>query len=209
MYVVLVPVKPPAVGKSRLVGLSDQTRRELATAFALDTVAAAREATAVTTVLGVTDDAALAAELRRLGCDAIPDGVAGDLNATLRQAAAEAARRWPGALPVALCADLPALRSHELDAALSDVTAGEAAYVADAAGVGTTLYTAAHELFAPSFGARSASVHAHAGARAVTLDVPGLRRDVDDLDDLRDALELGVGPRTRQRAASLVGDGPS
>ena len=39
-YVVLVPVKPPAVGKSRLVGLPDETRRELAAAFALDTVSA-------------------------------------------------------------------------------------------------------------------------------------------------------------------------
>ena len=209
MYVVLVPVKPPAVGKSRIVGLSAQTRRELATAFALDTVAAARAATAVTAVLVVTDDAALALELRHLGCDAIPDGVTGDLNATLRLAAAEAVRRWPGSLPVALCADLPALQSRELDAALSDVAQGEAAYVADASGIGTTFYTAAYEHFEPSFGPRSASVHADAGARALTLDAPGLRRDVDDLDDLRDALDLGVGPRTSQRAASLLGDGPS
>ena len=209
MYVVLVPVKPPAVGKSRLVGLSDETRRELATAFALDTVAVALQATMVTAVLAVTDDAALAAELRSLGCDAIPDGVTGDLNATLRQAAAEAARRWPGSLPVALCADLPALQAEELDAALSHVSPGEPAYVADADGVGTTLYTAAYDSFEPHFGAMSGTSHAEAGAKAVTLPVPGLRRDVDDLDDLRVALELGAGPRTRRRAASLVGDGPS
>ena len=39
-YAVLVPVKPPAHGKSRLVGPPDDLRRELAAAFALDTVAA-------------------------------------------------------------------------------------------------------------------------------------------------------------------------
>ena len=207
-YVVLVPVKPPAVGKSRLVGLSDGTRRGLAAAFALDTVAAAREATHVTAVLAVTDDAALAAEVRLLGCEAIPDGVAGDLNATLRQAAAEADRRWPGAEPVALCADLPALKPRELDAALLQVGTGETAYVTDSDGVGTTLYTAAHSAFDPAFGPMSGTAHAEAGARALTVEAPGLRRDVDDLDDLRAALELGVGPRTRLRAASLVGDGP-
>ena len=32
--VVVVPVKPPALGKSRLVGLTDEQRRELAQAFA-------------------------------------------------------------------------------------------------------------------------------------------------------------------------------
>src|SRR4051794_18143869 len=39
-FVVLVPVKPPAVGKSRLLGLDAAVRRSLAEAFAQDTVAA-------------------------------------------------------------------------------------------------------------------------------------------------------------------------
>ena len=209
MYVVLVPVKPPLVGKSRLVGLPGPARSELATAFALDTVAACLGAAAVGAVLAVTDDASLADLLRGIGCEAVPDGVTGDLNATLRQAAAEANRRWPGAVPVALCADLPALRAEELDQALSEVTPGEAAYVADASGEGTTLYTAGYEIFDPRFGPASARAHADAGARALSADVPGLRHDVDDLDDLRAVLTLGVGPRTAQRAASLAGDGPS
>ncbi|MCU1538495.1 MAG: 2-phospho-L-lactate guanylyltransferase, partial [Humibacillus sp.] len=36
-YVVLLPVKPPALGKSRIQGLPDARRRDLAEAFALDT----------------------------------------------------------------------------------------------------------------------------------------------------------------------------
>jgi len=208
MYVVLVPVKPPAVGKSRLVGLGDRERRELAAAIALDTVEACRAATLVSEVLAITDDAGFSAELAAIGCATIPDGTSDDLNGTLRLGAAEARRRWPGLVPVALLGDLPALRSAELDDVLRALEPGAAAYVADADGFGTTLYTAAHDDFRPRFGAGSAAAH-DAVATRVEHAGPGLRRDVDDLTGLRQAWALGVGPRTRRRAASLLGDGPS
>jgi 2-phospho-L-lactate guanylyltransferase len=211
MYVVLVPVKPPALGKSRLggsLGLGDLDRREVAAAIALDTVEACRTATLVAEVLGVTDDAGFSAELAAIGCATIPDGTSDDLNSTLRLAAAEAHRRWPDLVPVALLGDLPALRPAELDAALSSIESGASAYVADADGSGTTLYTAAYDDFAPRFGAGSAAAH-DAVAREIHGALPGLRRDVDDLADLQQAWDLGVGPRTHRRTASLVGDGPS
>jgi 2-phospho-L-lactate guanylyltransferase len=211
MYVVLVPVKPPALGKSRLggpLGLGDLERRELAAAIALDTVEACRTATLVSEVLAVTDDAGFSAELAAIGCATIPDGVSDDLNSSLRLAAAEARRRWPDLVPAALLGDLPALRPGELDAALGSIEPGAPAYVADADGSGTTLYTAAYDAFAPRFGAGSAAAH-HAVAQEVEGALPGLRRDVDDLADLRQAWQLGVGPRTHRRTASLVGDGPS
>jgi 2-phospho-L-lactate guanylyltransferase len=208
MYVILVPVKPPAVGKSRLAELGDRERRELAAAIALDTVEACRAATLVSEVLGITDDAGFAAELAAIGCATIPDGTSDDLNGTLRLAAAEAHRRWPELVPVAVLGDLPALRPADLDAALSTLKPGEQAYVADADGTGTTLYTASHDEFAPRFGAGSAAAH-DVSARQITHAAPGLRRDVDDLTDLRHAWALGIGPRTRRRAASLVGDDPS
>ena len=77
-YGVLVPVKRPAVAKSRLAGLGDDLRTELAGAFAMDTVAAALESPAVGCVVAVTDDHVLAAALAGLGAHAVPDGVAGD-----------------------------------------------------------------------------------------------------------------------------------
>src|SRR5689334_20066554 len=101
-YVVLLPVKPPARGKSRL-DVDPARRRALAAAFALDTARACLEAARVRAVLAVTDDAAFADDLRAAGCVTIPDGVAGDLNESLRQAAAEARRRWPRTVPVAVC----------------------------------------------------------------------------------------------------------
>jgi 2-phospho-L-lactate guanylyltransferase len=202
-FAVVVPVKPPAVGKSRLVGLTDEQRRALAGAFALDTVTACLAASAVGAVLVATDDARFSAELARLGCPAIPDGVTSDLNAALRQAAAEAGRRWPDLTPVALCADLPALRPADLDLALAVVVTGRAAFVADAAGVGTTLYTAPYDAFDPRFGLGSRAAHLDGGAEEITGPLVSLRRDVDDLSDLREALALGVGPRTAEVADGL------
>lgn len=200
-HAVLVPVKPPARGKSRLVGVDDRARAELASAFALDTVTACLAAEGVAEVLVATDDAVFASAMGRLGATCIPDGAGADLNAALRQAAADARRRWPHLTPVALCADLPALRSDDLDAALeaaARLPADGAAFVADADGVGTTLYLASYDVFEPRYGDGSAAAHAGAGVRALEGGLVSLRRDVDDLVDLAAAVGLGVGPRTQQ-----------
>jgi 2-phospho-L-lactate/phosphoenolpyruvate guanylyltransferase len=195
-HVVLLPVKPPSVGKSRLVGLPTDLRRDLAVAFALDTASAYLTTAGVGAVLVVTDDAAFSQHLTALGCEAVPDGAAGDLNACLRLAASEALRRWPWLSPVAVCADLPALRPVELGSALGALPAGVASFVADAAGSGTTMYAAPHDAFDPRFGPDSRAAHLNAGAVPVAGDLASLRQDVDDLDDLRRVLGLGVGPRT-------------
>ena len=195
-FAVVVPIKPPSRGKSRLVGLPDGLRRELATAFALDTVLACLSADRVGAVLAVTDDVGFARALGDLGCAAIPDGVTGDLNGSLREGAAEAARRWPGLVPVALCADLPALLPGDLDEALAQAPLAAAAFVADTAGTGTTLYAAARELFDPQFGVESRAAHLEGGAVELRGDLRSLRRDVDHLADLAEARLLGLGRHT-------------
>lgn len=194
-YVVLVPVKPPARGKSRL-GPAGGRRRELAAAFALDTVAACLAADTVAEVLAVTDDARFARELADAGCAVLPDGATDDLNASLRAAAAEAHRRWPLLRPAVVCADLPALRAEDLDRALGSALSHPAAFVGDAHGPGTTLYTADHARFAPRFGPGSRAAHLDDGATELTDPLPSLRQDVDDVDDLERATALGLGPRT-------------
>jgi 2-phospho-L-lactate/phosphoenolpyruvate guanylyltransferase len=196
-YVVLLPVKPPARGKSRLE-VDPVRRRALAAAFALDTAHACLAANRVSTVLAVTDDARFADDLRAAGCATLPDGVADDLNESLRLAAAEARRRWPDARPVAVCADLPSLQPADLDAALRAADAvATPAFVADGDGVGTTLYTAALEDFAPRFGPGSREAHLDAGAREIEGGLPSLRCDVDDANGLAVAVELGLGAHTR------------
>jgi 2-phospho-L-lactate guanylyltransferase len=196
-YVVLLPVKPPSRGKSRLVGLPDDRREALAAAFALDTAAAALATPGVRAVLAVTDDHAFARQLSDIGCAVIPDGVSDDLNGSLRLAAAEAARRWPGSVPVALTADLPSLAAADLDAVLARVGEGPA-FVRDAAGLGTTLYAALPAQFSPRFGGASAEAHRASGAVEVGEEYATVRRDVDTLADLTAAMLLGLGPRSAE-----------
>lgn len=202
-YVVVVPVKPPALGKSRMVGLADSQRRGLARALALDTVAACLGAQHVAQVLVATDDAAFSREFAELGCATVPDGDTNDLNAALRQAVAEARRRWPELIPAALCADLPALRSQDLTTALASFVPDGPSFVADAAGLGTTLYTAPYDEFDPHFGLDSRHAHVVSGALELAGELRSLRRDVDDLSDLAEAIGLGVGPETARLAADL------
>ncbi|QBR94035.1 2-phospho-L-lactate guanylyltransferase [Nocardioides euryhalodurans] len=201
-FVTLVPVKPPAHGKSRLRGLGDDERRRLAAAFALDTVAACLATPSVAAVLCVTDDARFAADLAATGCAVLPDGVADDLNEALRLAAHEAARRWPDLVPVAVCADLPALRPHDLEGALLS-WAGAAGFVVDSDGTGTTMYVAPTVDFDPRFGHHSRADHLAAGAREIDGALPTLRRDVDDAAALAQAEELGLGIRTAEVLAGL------
>jgi 2-phospho-L-lactate guanylyltransferase len=195
-FVVLVPVKPPARGKSRLAGLPDDLRAALATAFARDTIAAAQAADAVAEVMVVTDDHTFAAAVRETGCAVLPDGVTGSLNGSLVQAAAEAQRRWPSYAVAALCADLPALVPDELTQALRAVGPGSA-FVADHAGTGTTLYAVLPgQPFDPRFGPRSAQAHLDSGAAALPGELATLRLDVDDAGDLGRAMLVGVGVHT-------------
>jgi 2-phospho-L-lactate guanylyltransferase len=197
-FAVLVPVKPPAFAKSRLGDLGDAARSDLATAFAVDTVTAALACPSVARVLVVTDDHELAAGLADLGVDVIPDGTTDDLNGTLRLAAAEMHRREPDLSLVALCADLPALRPDELALALDASSPSGLSFVADAEGVGTTAVVAATlDDFAPAFGAASRQRHLDAGAHEIDgVDVPSVRRDVDDRATLAEATRLGLGRRT-------------
>ncbi|MGH3361846.1 MAG: 2-phospho-L-lactate guanylyltransferase [Nocardioides sp.] len=194
-HVVLLPVKPPSVGKSRLAPLPDGLRRDLAIAFALDTATSCLAA-GVGRVLAITSDEQLAGRLGELGCAVVPDGQVGDLNACLRLAAEESARRWPVLTPVAVCADLPALDRDELVSALAAAPGDGAGFVADARGTGTTLYAAPMGAFDPRFGRESRAAHAAAGALEIPGELTTLRHDVDDVDDLYRALALGVGPCT-------------
>jgi 2-phospho-L-lactate/phosphoenolpyruvate guanylyltransferase len=203
---VLMPVKVLTQAKSRLAGLAGPRRGELALAVACDTVTAVLETAQVARAVVITDDPVAASALRELGAQVIPDEPRDGLNAALRHGAVIAAQYWPEDGTAALSADLPALRPAELARALSAAAVWPNAFVADAAGDGTTLYTAAPgAAFRPAFGLASRARHAAGGAIELGLtDVPGLRRDVDTPADLRGAAELGLGPRTAPLATELL-----
>ena len=203
---VLMPVKVLDRAKSRLAELAGPRRGELALALACDTVTAVLETGQAARVIAITDDPVAAATLRSLGALVVPDEPRDGLNAALRHGAAFAAARWPGSGTAALSADLPALRPAELSRALNAAATWPTAFVADAAGDGTTLYTTAPgAAFRPAFGLASGARHAAGGATELELkDIPGLRRDVDTPADLRAAAVLGLGPRTARLAAELL-----
>jgi 2-phospho-L-lactate/phosphoenolpyruvate guanylyltransferase len=203
-FVVLVPVKDPDVGKSRL-RVPEHLRPGVASAFALDTLHAAGESELVADVIVVTHDEAFAAVATEFGYDHVDD-VAGGLNASLIAAAAAIQRRHPDRRPVALCADLPSLRAADLTAALASLPEHAPAYVADASGTGTTMYSAPYPAFEPQFGPGSAAAHAAAGAVAIIGDLPTLRCDVDDEASLAAALRLRVG-RFTQDVVPVLGAG--
>ncbi|QZY28180.1 2-phospho-L-lactate guanylyltransferase [Nocardioides coralli] len=199
-HVVIVPVKSPAVGKSRL-RVPGPARVELARAFALDVLAAAESTSTVAEVVVATSDPEVAQTVRALGHRVVAEG--NGLNHALRAAAAAARGWWPDLVPVALCADLPCLTAHDLGSALAQVTADGASFVVDATGEGTTLYGAGQDHFAPCFGPGSSAAHAAAGARPVDGALATLRRDVDDEADLAEAVRLGPGRHTREALALL------
>jgi 2-phospho-L-lactate/phosphoenolpyruvate guanylyltransferase len=205
-WTVVLPVKVLANAKSRLAVLAGSRRADLALALASDTVSAVLACPEVARVLVVTSDATAGSRLAALGALLVPDEPGDGLNAALRHGAAVAAARWPGSGIAALAADLPALRPAELGLALRAATAaGGAAFVPDAAAIGTTMYAVAPGMvFRPMFGGASRARHASAGAVELSLDgVPGLRRDVDTPEDLRAALALGAGFRTAEVAGRL------
>lgn len=193
----VIPVKVLAQAKSRLTGLPSERRSQLALAMAADTVAAAVAAESVAAVLVVTDDPDVSASANGLGALVLADSPAAGLNEALGFGAAYAAQRWPFRGRAGLAGDLPALRPAELTEVLARAARLRVAFVPDADGTGTTLYAAAPGAdFRPQFGTDSRRRHLASGAKEVNAP-PGLRRDVDTLDDLRLAAEIGLGMRTR------------
>ena len=199
LWSIVIPVKVLAQAKSRLTGLAGPPRAQLALAMAADTVAAVLAAPQVASVVVVSDDQAVGAELGRLGAVVIADEPAAGLNPALVFGAGYADSQWPGRGRAAMAGDLPALRPGELTIALEAAGRAGEAFVPDAAGTGTTLYAAGPGVaFQPGFGLGSRDRHLAAGA--AELDLPeliGLRQDVDTPADLRRAASLGLGPRTR------------
>lgn len=198
LWTLIVPLKPLTLAKSRLATSHQLRRPALALAFALDTVSAALSCAQVAAVKVVTSDERAGEELRAIGADIIPDRSTGGLNAALTYGAATARAQAPGSSVAALNADLPALRSFELGRVLNAATGASRSFLADAAGVGTTMLTArSGAALRPAFGVASRQRHLSSGASEITLDdVPSVRQDVDTGEDLVAALALGVGRHT-------------
>ncbi|AOX47333.1 2-phospho-L-lactate guanylyltransferase [Microbacterium sp. BH-3-3-3] len=202
-WTIIVPVKPAAVGKTRLTDVGVD-REALARAIALDTVTAAAAAARVARVIVVTDDAGVRAELRRTRkVEVVPEGDTRGLDAAIALGAAAAGVATARA---ALLGDLPALRPADLDAALELAASVERGVVPDAETTGSTLVTArAGAVWVSAFGEDSAARHRLLGCTDLAVErASSLRRDVDTAEQLSQAVALGVGPRTSAVLASAA-----
>lgn len=212
-WAVVVPVKDPARGKSRLE-VSGIDRISLARAIALDTIAAAAVCPGVEQVVVVTDDATLplhaagiphlrwvdetATRARRAAAGAAGAAAAlpeAGLDGAIVLGMAEADERMPRA---ALLGDLPALRPADLGQALALAASVDRGVVADGEGTGSTLVTAAPgSPWRSAFGEGSFARHVELGCTPLAVpDASSLRRDVDTAAQLDAAATLGLGPRT-------------
>lgn len=192
---IIIPVKQPTIGKSRLGGLPDSVRQALTRAFALDTAIAALTTVGVRRVVIVTNDPD-PGPFVTAGAEVIADAPDAGLNAALVHGAHHVAAADDATGVAALTGDLPALRADTLAIALG-AAPGRRWFVSDAIGTGTTLLASWGVRLSPSFGSHSRAAHAAGGA--VELEHPGLerlRRDVDTEVDLWDAVRLGVGSHT-------------
>ena len=171
---VVVPLKPAGQGKTRL-GSSEEVVR----ALGVSTVRAASAATGVAEVVVVTADPVTAARLERLPRvrvvrETAPRG--------FRAAIASALATVPaGARRAVLLGDLPALVPADLTRALALAAAHPRSFVADAAGTGTTLVTAAPgRRWRSAFGTASASRHRALGLSRLPVPLrSSVRHDVD------------------------------
>ena len=193
-WTAVLPVKELAIAKSRL-GATAEARAALALAMARDVAAAAVGCSVVGAVLLVTDDPLVA---DKVPADRVePDVPRAGLSAAVAHGASAALSRWHRSGVVVLAADLPALTSATLADVLSALV-DDRGVVADAAGSGTVLLaTRPGTPLAPSYEGPSFLAHRASGAVDLTsVAAAGVRRDVDTVDDLAEALVLGVGPAT-------------
>lgn len=198
----MVPVRGGGRGKSRLpASFAGVPRHRWVLAFAADTIAAVRRAPMVGRVV-----VALSLpfpELEALvGSPASPEvaPVSFVLDATthgLNDAilAAAAATIGPGGPVAVLPGDLPCLLPADFSGLLAAAEAAGSVVVPDAEGRGSVALVSASGHLMPRFGRDSLAAHLAVGYQETTGS-DRMRRDVDTLADLVEALALGVGGAT-------------
>ena len=198
----IIAVKRLAAAKTRLAPVfSAATRERVVLAMLVDTLRAAAKVATLRGITVVTPDESAADAAGRLGATVLADPTPEDHPDPLNNAitAAEtlitSAPGAPSNIAV-LQGDLPALQAQELAEALTAARAHRRSFVTDRHGTGTAALFAFGTALRPAFGPDSARRHRHSGALELTGPWPGLRCDIDTPDDLRAALQLGVGPAT-------------
>ena len=201
---ILVPVKNLADAKQRLSSiLSPQERLALAQAMCEDVLQALARWQRRPAVVVVTDDSFARDLAARFNFEVVADDNSGETSA-IEMATAVCRKRGADSTLV-VPADIPLIDSSELQKIVDSAPRGGAVLVPDAAGRGTNAaWRSPGDLFPLRFGNDSFLPHLAAakatGLPCVVLELPGIARDVDRPEDLRElAAASGAG-----RAQKLV-----
>ena len=199
---ILVPVKNLAEAKQRLSSiLSPEERLALARAMCEDVLEALARWHRRPPVAVVTSDLFARDLAARFNFEVVADDNSGETGAIEMATAVCGARGAESTLVVP--ADIPLIESSELQKIVDCAPAGGAVLVPDAAGRGTNAaWRSPGDLFPLRFGNDSFLPHLAAakatGLPWVVLELPGIARDVDRPEDLRE-LASASGERRAQR----------
>lgn len=199
-WTAVVPIRSFSSGKTRL-DVPTIANESLIEAFAADVIEACRTCPLIARVIVVSPDSKVLTRARELGADVLSEDTPVGINEAIMSA-----RRFAGGPAAAILGDTPCLTAEVLVAVLTEAARHEVCFVADASGVGSTMWCVRSASTAtPHFGHHSRAEHRASGAielgvgRASNLWARA-RRDVDTDVDLWDARRIGLG----RASAALV-----
>ena len=192
MRFAVLPSKPLAFAKSRLAAhLGDADRRALCYAMFHDVLECLCRAQHVDAVAVVTADRRFLDLALRMRTLAIDEGSPRGLNAAAALGTTRAIEHGATSVLIVL-SDLPMLTAEEIDSLYADLPPGPHVRVARShEGLGTNaLLRVPPAVVSTRFGGRSYFDHvaaaADAGIAHSEVDLPGLRFDIDTIEDLRE-----------------------
>ena len=199
---ILVPVKNLADAKQRLSPiLTPEERFALAQAMCEDVLQALANWQSRPSVAVVTSDSFACDLAVRFNFEVVADDNSGETSAI--EMATAVCRKRGAKSTLVVPADIPLIDSSELQKIVDSAPAGGAVLVPDAAGRGTNAaWRSPGDLFPLRFGNDSFLPHLAAakatGLPCVVLELPGIARDVDRPEDLRE-LAVASGERRSQK----------
>lgn len=198
-WMAIIPVKSMNQAKSRL------GREDLAWPFLRDCVHALQSSESIDHVVITTSDIDVTSWAIESGCTVIDDYGHEGINSAVAHAAQQARAGRTDAKVMVIVSDLPSLTPSSVDGVLHAASAHPVSFLADAEGVGTTIWCSqASDPVTTYFGLNSRAAHrAHGAVDLVTVgdqlwadSIANARRDVDTPEALAAAVGLGVGAAT-------------
>lgn len=193
-WTAIIPIRSFTEGKTRLT-IPRANTPSLIAAFADDVIHACSTCPEISRTVVVSPDPQVLALAQERGCEILQEQGATGINEAINLARANI----DGPV-IAILGDTPCITGDILTMVLLEARDHRTSFVADASGVGSTMWCADTTSSATShFGHHSRAEHrAHGavevGAHNASPEWARARRDVDTDIDLWDAIRLGLGP---------------